>query len=146
MLANCPLTTLAFPTCVFAALLAGQLGPSTPGRAKQSSREGDVAAKARSVEETAKDQSRKSGCVVFTHNNLFLVERKGLWLEGRLPTLTTCEKCKEQSEAGANSEAMTHARAAYETVLGDCRIFGIGGHPAGGLSVNESTSSLRVHR
>src|SRR5471032_224683 len=27
--------------------------------------------------------------------------------------------------------------------LGDCRIFGIGGHPAGGLSVNESTSSLR---
>jgi hypothetical protein len=31
-------------------------------------------------------------------------------------------------------------------VLGDCRIFGLGGHPAGGLSVNESASSLRVHR
>jgi hypothetical protein len=28
-------------------------------------------------------------------------------------------------------------------IEGDCRIFGMDGHPAGGLSVNESTSSLR---
>ena len=34
-------------------------------------------------------------------------------------------------------------RSPHGSGLGDRRIFGIGGHPAGGLSVNESTSSLR---
>jgi hypothetical protein len=38
-----------------------------------------------------------------------------------------CEAAKSSTACGA---------------LGDCRIFGMGGHPAGKLSVNESTSSL----
>ena len=33
-------------------------------------------------------------------------------------------------------------RRRFNAALGDCRIFGMGGHPAGKLSVNESTSSL----
>jgi len=82
-------------------------------------------------------------------------ERELITLVGHTPTVAPGEYASASGTWVTDREHGRQFKAVFvkisppntltgiERYLGDCRIFGMDGHPAGGLSVNESTSSLR---